>query len=161
MRIILSILVLCLVVSSCDLFETKKISSETFYDEELKTINWNDVDQYPVFKVCEHISEKLEQQRCFSDVLKNSLNEAAFKGGIAIDRNVSDTVWLKFDISEEARLSVKEILMDSLTSQTFPLLKQALLDRIDSLKLIAPATKQGIPVRTEFSLPIVIETESL
>ena len=74
---------------------------------------------------------------------------------------MNDTVWLKFDISETAQLSVKEIEMDSVTSQTFPLLKQALLDMTDSLQLIAPATKQGIPVRTAFSLPIVIETESL
>ncbi|KAA3620794.1 MAG: hypothetical protein DWP94_11750 [Flavobacterium sp.] len=161
MRTILSILILCIVVSSCDYFETRKISSETFYDEELKTINWNDVDQYPVFKECEQISEKKEQQNCFSEVLKNSLKRVTSHSGIAISREVNDTVWLKFDISETAQLSVKEIEMDSVTSQTFPLLKQALLDMTDSLKLIAPATKQGIPVRTAFSLPIVIETESL
>tara|TARA_B110000211_G_scaffold105679_1_gene122880 strand:+ start:999 stop:1181 length:183 start_codon:yes stop_codon:yes gene_type:complete len=46
------------VLASCQYFETDKISSETFYQQEIKTISWNDVDQFPSFSSCQHISEK-------------------------------------------------------------------------------------------------------
>jgi hypothetical protein len=161
MKVSLAILLLLVVTSSCQFFETEKISTETFYEEELKTINWNDVDQYPVFASCEAIPEKSEQKECFSRVLIGSLSKAAWNNGGGMDRDIRDTIWLKIDVSETAELTVRDIQIDSIILQRYPLMKQALLDRIDSVKLIAPAYKRGIPVRTEFSLPIVVETESL
>jgi hypothetical protein len=161
MKITLHILLLLLVTTSCKFFETEKISTEAFYEEELKTINWNEVDQYPVFASCEQITEKNEQKDCFSDVLIGSLSQAAWNSAIGINQDIHDTIWLRIDVSETAEMKVREIQIDSTLLRAYPLMKQALLDRIDSVKLIAPAYKRGIPVRTEFSLPIVVETESL
>ncbi|MBT8276764.1 MAG: hypothetical protein KJO39_11510 [Bacteroidia bacterium] len=161
MKIPLSILFLLFITTSCQFFETEKISTETFYEEELKTINWNDVDQYPVFASCEQFSDKNEQRDCFSRELISSLSQAAWDSAIGLHQELHDTIWLRIDVSETAELKVREIQIDSALMRTYPLMKQALLDRIDSVKLIAPAYKRGIPVRTEFSLPIVVETESL
>jgi hypothetical protein len=161
MKVSLPILLLLLVTSSCQFFETEKISTETFYEEDLKAINWNDVDQYPVFRSCESITEKNEQKDCFSQVLIHSLSQAAWNSTTGVGYDLNDTIWLRIDISETAELKVREIQIDSSLLRAYPLMKQALLDRLDSVKLIAPAYKRGIPVRTEFSLPIVVETESL
>ncbi len=161
MKITLHILLLLLVTTSCQFFETEKISTEAFYEEELKTINWNDVDQYPVFASCEQITEKKEQKDCFSQVLIGSLSQAAWNSARGINQDIHDTIWLRIDVSETAEMKVREIQIDSALIRAYPLMRQALLDRIDSVKLIAPAYKRGIPVRTEFSLPIVVETESL
>ena len=51
-------LFLLVLASSCQFFETEKISTETFYEEEIKAIDWKDVDQYPVFTECSDFSEK-------------------------------------------------------------------------------------------------------
>jgi hypothetical protein len=161
MKVPLAILLLLLITTSCQFFETEKITTEDFYEEELKTINWNEVDQYPVFTSCEQISEKVKQKDCFSQVLISSLSQAAWNSAIGTNQDIHDTIWLRIDISETAELKVKEIQIDSAIMRVYPLMRQALIDRIDSVKLIAPAYKRGIPVRTEFSLPIVIKTESL
>ena len=52
---VIGLLILSLFFYSCEYFETKKISSETFVKDEIKSINWKDVDQYPIFKNCELI----------------------------------------------------------------------------------------------------------
>ena len=61
MKYIFYVLVLC-IMASCQYFETDKISSDTFYDQEIKTISWNQVDQYPTFVSCQKDSEKKERK---------------------------------------------------------------------------------------------------
>ena len=65
MKKTLLLLLIAIGISSCQFFETEKISTETFLKEEINAINWKDVDRYPVFKECEGISDKLETKSCF------------------------------------------------------------------------------------------------
>ncbi|PKA82592.1 hypothetical protein ATE92_0725 [Ulvibacter sp. MAR_2010_11] len=148
-------------VTSCQFFETEKISTETFYEEELKTINWKDVDQYPVFAACEHQTEKAAQKVCFETTLSTQIYEYISTKNIVATRDVNDTVLLDLSVAKDAQLSVREIKIDSLITQEFPHLKNWMLQCIDSIQLVAPAYKRGIPVKTEFTLPIVIKTKDL
>ena len=43
----------------------------------------------------------------------------------------------------------------------FPLLPRWIEESIDSLHPVAPAYKRGIPVATQFVLPIIVKTNSL
>lgn len=157
------IILLSLILVSCQFFETEKISTQTFYEEEIQTINWNDIDQYPVFVHCEDFSEKKDQERCFTSTLLNVFMKAVEDQVSENMLNVSiqDTIFLTLNVSEKAKFSMQKIEMDSLMIRIFPFLKEALLGRVDSLQLRAPAYKRGIPVKTEFTLPIVITTEDL
>ena len=44
---------------------------------------------------------------------------------------------------------------------TLKTIEQLSYIQIDSISVVAPAYKRGIPVNTEFSLPIVIKTQGL
>ncbi len=154
-------LLLLLSLNSCQLFETEKISTETFYKEELNSIDWNDVDQYPVFKACEERTEKEVQRQCFVNSLSETLYNTVQKNIYGTYQSISSTVLVELSVSERARFSIDTIRMDSLLLHTFPRLKSALYKSVDSLQLIAPAYKRGIPVRTQFTLPIRIETREL
>ena len=118
---ILSTLIVC---TSCHFFETEKISSETFYDEEVKTINWKDVDRYPAFAACDTLSTKPNQKHCF----------------------------------EEALAAHLQMQMDSLLQKDFPHLQDSLHYSLEALQLVAPAYKRGIPVKTQFMLPIIVKS---
>ncbi|MBZ0326104.1 MAG: hypothetical protein K8F54_00735 [Altibacter sp.] len=148
-------------VTSCQFFETEKISTETFYEEELKTINWQDVDQYPAFSQCENTSEKLAQKACFERVLSTRIYEYIDSKKIVAQRELNDTVFLDFSIDRAATLSVNQIKMDSLLQNEFPKMEQWLQESVDSVTIVAPAFKRGIPVKTEFRLPIIIKTQEL
>jgi len=154
-----AILTLVLLTSSCQFFETEKISSETFYEEELKEIDWEDVDQYPSFSVCEEFTEKQNQKKCFETTLSNYIYEAVAAKNIVTNQNINSTVLLDFNISKTGSISNLTIEIDSLLTQKIPLLKVWLAQSIDSLPKMAPAYKRGIPVETKFTLPIVIKTE--
>ncbi|MAL59694.1 MAG: hypothetical protein CMC14_06580, partial [Flavobacteriaceae bacterium] len=58
--------------SSCQYFNTERISSETFYEEEIESINWSEVDTYPMFRECETFTEKEVQKTCFQNVVNSA-----------------------------------------------------------------------------------------
>lgn len=152
---------LLLFAASCQFFETEKISTDTFYEEELKTIDWKTVDQYPVFDSCENQTEKEAQKMCFERALTAHLITTFGKRNISASRDLNDTVRLSFTISEKGKLAITQIKMDSVIGKEFPLLEEWIREGVDTLYPVAPAYKRGIPVRTEFTLPIIFKTETL
>ncbi|MAZ71849.1 MAG: hypothetical protein CMC70_01760 [Flavobacteriaceae bacterium] len=152
-------LLLVLGCTSCQFFETEKISSETFYESALKTIDWKNVDRYPAFATCDTLSEKLQQKICFEGELAYQIQQGMIAQKVTALHDVNDTIVLSFAISENAQISILHMQIDSLLQREFPHLKDSLTYSIDALQLVAPAYKRGIPVKTQFTLPIVVTTE--
>ena len=144
--------------TSCQFFETEKISSEEIYKEEMGTIDWKDVDRYPSFSNCEGKLEKPEQKECFINTISSHLYQSISHENMVAVREVYDTVKVNFEVSSNGQLSILEIKMDTLLRREFPNLETWLLQSIDSLQPVAPAYKRGIPVKTQFTLPVIIQT---
>ena len=155
------ILFLAFILSSCQFFDTDKISSDTFYEEELSTIRWNEVDQYPAFTVCGEFAEKEAQKDCFVTTLSKKLYDCFQDKGVHANQDLDQLVTLKFSVHKDGTLKVQNIKMDSLVLMEIPLLEQWLRKGIDSLPAVSPAYKRGVPVDTEFVLPISIKTSEL
>ena len=158
MKKILLLLLISIGISSCQFFETEKISTETFLEEEINAINWKDVDRYPIFKECEGISGKLETKSCFETTLINQLYYSINSENIIVSSDLNEKVLIEFIINEKGNLKVNSIEIDSLLQVKLPILKKLIYSSIDSLQPIAPAYKRGIPVSTSFKLPIAIKT---
>jgi hypothetical protein len=157
----LAYLLLVLGCTSCQFFETEKISSETFYEEELKTIDWKNVDRYPAFASCDTLSEKTQQKECFEGELAYQIQQRMTEQGVTSFQDINDTIMLSFSVSESAAITIVQMQIDSLLQRKFPHLKDSLKYSIDALQLVAPAYKRGIPVKTQFTLPIVVTTQDL
>jgi len=155
------LLFLILLTTSCGYFETEKISTEAFYEEELKSIDWKDVDQYPAFPNCDNLTEKPAQLQCFENTISSHLRNAFSPHNALVNRDLNDTVKLDFSIDNKGKLSVRSIVVAPSIEQEFPLLGTWLKEAIDTLVPMAPAYKRGVPVTTEFMLPIVIKTKEL
>lgn len=148
---------LCL--SACNFFEQEKVSSKEIYEEEVKSIDWADVDVYPLFKNCKEEPHQNPQHECFSRTIRESVfNEIQNRHFIASEA-LTDTLFIVLDINEKGKIHVSDIEMDSLSEKEFPQLKQLLTKKIQSLQLIEPAYKRGIPVKTRFTLPVIIQTD--
>ena len=161
MKSIFLLLLISISITSCQFFETEKISTETFLEEEINSINWKDVDQYPVFKECDGISDKLETKTCFEITLINQLYYSINSENFIVSSDLNEEVLIEFIVNEKGRLKINSIEMDSVLQSKLPQLKNYILTSIDSLQPIAPAYKRGIPVRTSFHLPISIKTKSI
>jgi hypothetical protein len=151
-------ILLLLLITSCQFFETDKITTETFYEEEMKTIDWKRVDQYPAFSNCENYTEKEAQKDCFINTLSKHVYGALQQQNIFVTKDIHDTIYLDFYVHKNARLEVTKVAIDSTLIHMFPIMENWLIDGVSAIKLVAPAYKRGIPVETKFTLPVVIQT---
>jgi len=145
-----------LMLTSCEYFNVKKTSSEAILKEELQTFNWNEVDEYPSFSVCDSSVTKQERKQCFETFLTTFITNSLQKDTIVVTQDIKDTLLLQLQISETGVLSLVNLKVDSLTNKEIPNIKELLRKSLDSLPEIFPATKRGQQVKTEFKLPIII-----
>ncbi|MGE5944631.1 MAG: hypothetical protein ACM31G_09855 [Flavobacteriales bacterium] len=151
-----STFLLLLMLCSCEYFNVKKVSSETILKEELQTFNWNDVDEYPTFSVCDSQSTKEEKKACFVQTLTGFIINYLQKDAIIVTQDIHDTINLNFKVTNTGDLILLDTKIDSLTNNEIPNIKQLLTESLDSLPKIFPAIKRGQQVTTEFKLPIII-----
>ena len=154
----LFLVIFLLMATSCQFFETEKVSSEAIFEDEMESINWKDVDRYPSFPVCENVLDKPEQRECFINTISSHLYHNISRGEMVAVREVYDTVKVKFEVGSSGRLSILEIEMDTLLQKEFPDLEMLIFNTVDSLQPVAPAYKRGIPVKTQFTLPVIVQT---
>jgi len=156
----LVLVVLYVSFQSCQFFETEKISSETFLKDEIKSINWKDVDQYPIFLNCDTFTEKKQQKSCFESTLSSHLYQVINSEKMMVTSDLNETLVLDFLVDEKGKLAITSMKMDSLLKVQIPLLAITIMEGIKTLQPIAPAYKRGIPVKTTFKLPLVIKTSN-
>lgn len=154
----ISVVLILFVLASCQYFETEKISADTFYEQELKTISWEEVDQFPAFALCQNISKKEASKTCFESTLISKIHAGITSKHFISQNSISDTLWVGISISNQGSISLKDIKMDSITALTFPKLKSWIQQSIDSIPLIAPGHKRGVPVTVSLQLPMVLKT---
>lgn len=148
-----------LMLASCEYFNVKKTSTEAILNEELKTFNWNDVDVYPSFSVCDSVESKQEKTSCFANVLTTHILNHLESESIIVTHDVTDTINLKFQVSETGLVSLLNVEVDSVLVQEIPNIKDVISSSLDSLPKVFPAIKRGQQVKTEFNLPIIIQAQ--
>ena len=149
----LILIVILVMLSSCDSFNKKKIDTNEILEEELKSINWNDVDEYPTFAICD---TSVNKKTCFEDVLRNRLNDYLSKQNIIVTEDITDTIILKIHIDNKGNFTLKDIESNEFTKNQIPQLDSLLSHSFDSLPKIYPAIKRSQQVATEFNLPVVV-----
>lgn len=155
----LTILFLILCVSSCDYFDKKKVYSEDILKKDLQTFNWNEVDEYPTFAVCDSSSTKAQRKYCFETTLSSHIISQLDIEKIVVTKDINDTIIIRFQISETGKLSVIDIKISDLIKAQIPKIDTLLIESLKDLPKIFPAIKRSQQVKTEFKLPIVINVK--
>lgn len=148
-------------LTSCQYFNTERISSDEVLEEELNSMDWTDIDTYPAFPSCDGIMEKADQRACFENTILSSIRAQLANGKWVTSTPLSDTVFLQLDVDTTGLLEVAPLALDSLLRASLPKMDSLLLEGLKQLDRPAPAYKRGIPVRSKFTLPIVIDSEDL
>ena len=150
------VFLLVVLLTSCEYFNVKKTSPEAILNEELEAFNWNDVDEYPTFALCDSLSTKQEKQQCFTSTLTGHIFKYLQEEIIVVTQDINDTINLKLQVSETGAITILETKVDSLITQEIPNINDLLAKSLDTLPKIFPAIKRGQQVTTEFKLPIII-----
>lgn len=156
MRKVLFFLVLLLMVS-CEYFNVKKTSSEAILNEELKTFNWNEIDQYPTFKTCDSTASKTQREQCFENTLVSFISHNLYKNDIVVTHDINDTIFVEFKVDDKGALEITQTQIDSMVYSEIPEIEAYLHESIDSLPEIYPAIKRGQQVTTKFKLPLIVK----
>ena len=148
-----------LLFHSCRFFEKPELSKEILLQKELKAINWNEVDEFPSVAECDKIEDKVQRQQCFFDFLTFAIQEKFNADTLTIPYFKVDTIEVKVTVFPDSSLQFEPLVpknnMDYEDRKIDSMLRLKLVD----FPKINPALKHGIPVKTQFILPVIIKTE--
>ncbi len=143
---------------SCELFIPETKQKQQIVQEELKTIDWNAVDQYPLFETCDEMAPKSEQLRCFQEVLSERFSKALSDLPFQTDQDLNDTVYIDFIIDEQGYITVLPMSEEIAKRPEMIDFTTQISKRLQAVAPMQPAIKRGIPVRLRMRLPLVRNT---
>lgn len=142
---------------SCDYFDKKKVNADEILNQELKTVNWNEVDEYPSFSTCDSNAVKDQRRQCFENTITSYIFNHLNSQNVIVSEEINDTLKMQIQVSEKGQLDVLSINNTELIKTQISNIDTLLLESLDSLPKIYPAIKRGQHVKTEFELPVIIK----
>ena len=153
------ILFLFLTLMSCSLFTSEKKIREKLVKEEIQSINWNDLDRYPLFESCDETANKPTQKACFETTLTRHLQTALQQHQFTVTETIRDTVWLHLLVNNQGNIIILTIEKNKATADALPQLDRIFNNSIESLPRLYPPLKRDIPVAAKFKLPVILHVE--
>ena len=144
---------------SCQYFDRKVPSEDVLLKEQLKEINWSEIDEYPTVVDCEKITDETQRKQCFFEFLTQTIQQK-----LDIDTLVSllpklDTIEVKVTVFPNSLVTFEpQFPKDSVAYDTIKI-DSILRSRLIDFPKIKPAIKRGIPVKTQFILPVILKIE--
>ena len=134
-------------------------SEKELLQKELKAINWKEVDEYPSMTDCENIDNKVQRQQCFFDVLTQLIQQKLSIDTLSVLYPKLDTIEVKVTIFPNATMQFEpQFPKDSVAYDRIKI-DSILKARLVDFPKVNPAIKRGIPVKTQFILPVIIKAE--
>ncbi|HJS00416.1 MAG TPA: hypothetical protein VJ780_05740 [Flavobacterium sp.] len=132
-------------------------SEKELLEKELKAINWKEVDEYPSFVDCDKLQEKEQRQQCFFDQLTQLIQEKLQVDTFSVMYPELDTIEVKVTVFPNSKMQFEpQFSKDSVAYDTIKI-DSILHARLVNFPKVNPAIKQGIPVKTQFVLPVIIK----
>jgi hypothetical protein len=153
----ISLFLFVLVLNSCQYFEKQIPSEKELLQKELKSINWKEVDEFPSVAECEKITEKKLRQQCFFEKMTQLIQEKLDIDSLSIQYPQLDTIQVKVTVFPNAKIKFEpQFVKDSISYDTKKV-DSILQARLIDFPKINPAIKRGVPVKTQFILPVILK----
>ena len=143
---------------SCEWFASRETKTRKLVETELSSINWNEVDQFPLFEDCNETTSKPEQRSCFENTLVMHLSMALQDFDFRSEAPLTDTLFVDFLVDNQGGIAVIAIEENREFQQENPEFERIVSGSLRSLPRLQPALKRGIPVAAKFRVPLVIHT---
>ena len=158
MKKLLPILLLIL-LQSCQYLEKKVPNEKELLDKQMKEINWNEVDEYPSVADCEKLKDVAQRKQCFFEFLTTTIQQKLAIDTLSTMFPKLDTIEVKVTVFPNANLEFEpQFPKDSVAYDTIKI-DSILRVRLVDFPKVNPAIKRGIPVKTQFVLPVIIKSE--
>lgn len=128
-------------------------------DSELREIDWNSIDTYPLFLDCDETATKEQQRQCFEQRITAHFEETLNEFEFIVDSEDNPTVAVIFVIDADGEIDILEIEKDRYILKQMPEFDGIVTQSLKTVPEITPALKRGIPVSTKFMIPIQLNTK--
>ncbi len=145
--------------NSCQYFEKQIPSEKELLQKELKAINWKEVDEFPSVVDCEKIDNKTQRQQCFFEYMIQLIQQKLSVDTLSILYPELDTIEVKVTIFPDSKMEFEpQFPKDSVVYDIIKI-DSILKARLVDFPKVNPAIKRGIPVKTQFILPVILKVE--
>jgi hypothetical protein len=152
-------LLFLILISSCQYFGGEVPSKKELLDKELNAINWNEVDEFPSFSECDKIKDERMQKQCFFEFLTQTIQEKLTSDTLANLYPELDTIEVKVTVFPNSTMKFEPQFPKDSTAYDTIKIDSILKSRLINFPKVNPATKRGLPVKTQFILPVIIKSE--
>ena len=143
--------------TSCDYFSFEKNKNLEKIDMD---IDFTSVDFSPSFKVCDTLINKLKKTDCFRTTMHQEIYKSLAENSIQLKKDVDETIVVVIKIQADKQVVLASIKASDSLLKYIPSLKEMIKKSIADLPDVYPAIKRGIPVTTQYKLPIRIRLEN-
>jgi len=143
--------------TSCDYFSFEKNKNLEKIDMD---IDFTSVDFSPSFKVCDTLINKLKKTDCFRTTMHQEIYKSLDENSIQLKNAVDETIVVVIKIQADKQVILASIKASDSLLKHIPTLKKMIKKSIADLPDVYPAIKRGIPVTTQYKLPIRIKLEN-
>lgn len=145
-------------LASCNLWVSKDQKTREMVDQEIQAIDWNNVDNYPLFENCDETASKIGQRECFEQELLSRFSATLTEFEFILGSEIDSIITVDFLVDKEGKITILEIVKDNEIDGQMPEFEGIVRQSLKNMPPLAPALKRGIPVSAKFRLPIVLNT---
>ncbi len=150
---IVSLLFLIIVSTSCEYFNFNKKSQL----QEVDTIiDFSSVDVFPTFEACKNFIDKAKITDCFRTTIHKHISESLAKHQLEVRNPIDETIQVSVLINNKGVVSIQKISSSEMLKKEIPTIDSLITISLQDLPKLFPATKRGIPVTTQYQIPIQI-----
>jgi hypothetical protein len=154
-----AVIVLLVLASSCQYFEKQAPDEDALLQKRLKEIDWKEVSSYPSIAGCDAIIDKELKKQCFFESMAKLVQDKLDIDTIAMLYPEIDTIQVKVTVYPDATLKFEPQMPQDSVSYDRMEIDSILKARLVDFPKIEPAQKEGIPVTTQFILPVILDVE--
>jgi len=152
-------ILLLLLLQSCQYFEKQVPNEKELLDKQLKEINWNEVDEYPSVADCEKLTDVAQRKQCFFEFLTTTIRQKLAVDTLTTLFPKADTIEVKVTVFPDATMQFEPQFPKDSVAYDIIKIDSILRARLVDFPKVNPAIKRGIPVKTQFVLPVFITSE--
>ena len=155
-----AIFILFVSLVSCQYFEKEVPNEKELLEQELKKINWDEVDEFPSVLQCDTIKDAEIKRQCFFDYIAQTIQERIGIDTLRVEYPEIDTINVKITVNPDSSLQFEtQYPNDSIALADKTKIDSILTSRLSDFPKVEPAIKRGVKVKTQFVLPVIIKME--
>jgi len=159
MKKITLLLLVMLLASSCQYFDKQVPDKDQLLQQRLKEINWKEVSSYPSLAECDVITDRNLKKECFFAAMTQLVQQKLGVDTIGMLYPEIDTIQVKVTVFADATLKFEPQFPADSVSYDKMAIDSILKSRLVDFPKIEPAQKEGIPVTTQFILPVILDVK--